>query len=86
MACSAVKIEIAPNDLHEERVPPTLKCCARAALKSEITWVTGAVTKGAGATFLCNVSVPVLGSLTRPLGDRGLFCAVSLPDKFADSW
>lgn len=84
MACSAVKIETAPNDLHEECAPPTLKCCARAALKSEIIWVTDAVTKRTGATFLCNVSVPVLGSLTRPLGDRRLLCAISLPDESAD--
>ena len=86
MASSGEEIEVAPGNACEERVPPTLKCCASAAFGAETTGASGAVTKGAGTNFLCNVPVPVLGSLTGLLGDRGLFCAVSLPDEFADFW
>jgi len=83
MACRAVRSEIALDDLHEERVPPTLKCCARAALENEITWGTVAVTKGAETTFLCNVPVLVLGNPKRPIKAWRLLCAFSLPDDFA---
>ncbi len=48
--------------------------------------VDGGVANAAGTKFLCSVAVPALSSPRMPLGDRGLFCAVSLPDEFQTFW
>ncbi len=86
MACDAKEREVVPDDVCEERPHPTLKCCASAVVREEITKIAVAVTKGTGTKFLCRVPGPALGSGRLLLGDHRLFCAVSEPDQFADFW
>ena len=85
MACSVEEAGSprTPRDAHGGgRVTPSFDGSACVVLTNH-TRVASAVANAAGTKFRCTVPVPVLGSLTRSLGDRDLFRAISLADECA---